>query len=133
MTSTKVPGKNLTTTGWGAKVPFYGWNFDDFSPFKILGGSRLKKRNIVVGIPTVSRNKAYYLIDTVSSLVNNILSSDHDKVVIVILLADFNRIYRDKVVTDISKTFPSAVAKDLIQVIVPNEQFYPNLNDDLAQ
>ena len=83
---------------------------------------------LVIGVPTVKRSKAYYLLDTVQGLVNGLSKEEHSEVVIVIFVADFDVDYRSKVKTEIQNRFPSEVESGLIQVIVAPIGFYPKMD-----
>ena len=105
-------------------------NIDQFfTPnITVLGKKRPKKSLVAFGIPTVKRSKAYYLLDTLDSMTKNLPAKHWPKVVIVVLVADDDSGYRDKVVRDVGTKFGRAVNDGLIQVIRTNETFYPNLN-----
>ena len=76
----------------------------------------------------MKRSKAYYVINTIQSLIKNMKDSEKDENVIVIFIADQDQGYVNKVVTDVQQTFPNDVKNGLIQVIVSNPNFYPNLS-----
>ena len=73
------------------------------------------------------REKAYYLIDTVDSLVKNSSPEEQKEIVIVVFVADFSQSYREKVIADIQTKFPNELQVGLIQVIVSPNTFYPNM------
>ena len=82
----------------------------------------------VFGIPTVSRTKAYYIIDTVKTLIQNLSENEKNEVVIVIFIAEQNNDYINKVIDDVTKEFKGDVENGLIQVITADPSYYPNLN-----
>lgn len=102
-----------------------------FDPAKVLvlGRKRDKRGYIVIGIPTVHRDRAYYLADTVKWLVINLPHQHRDKVIIVVFIADFDPVYRNKVANDIKNKFPAATTDGLIQVIQCHKEYYPNLDN----
>ena len=81
------------------------------------------------GIPTVRRNKAYYVMETVKSLLDHMLPSEKDEVVIVIFVPDQDETFIQKVIDDTNKNFPQEVFNGIIQVIVPDRQYYPDLKN----
>ena len=83
----------------------------------------------MIGVPTVKRSKAYYLLDTIESLINGLSRSEQSEVVIVIFVAEFNTEFRKKVKTDITKRFPSEVESGLIQCIIAPQEYYPSMKN----
>lgn len=79
------------------------------------------------GIPTISRKKAYYVVKTVESLLQNMNESEQSNIVIVIMVADNDEKYIEKVATDMERNFPEAIEEGKIQVIVPCKEYYPDL------
>ena len=69
-----------------------------------------------MGIPTVDRERGYYLIDTLQSLVNNLDKKDWNEVVIVVFVADFKPGFLNKVVNDVKSNFSEETRAGLIQV-----------------
>ncbi|XP_065655098.1 alpha-1,3-mannosyl-glycoprotein 4-beta-N-acetylglucosaminyltransferase A-like isoform X2 [Hydra vulgaris] len=94
-----------------------------------LGKIREKKSFLVMGVPTVYRQKGFYLINTLESLVNNLDKKDWDKVVIVVFVADFHQDYFQKVLTHVKTKFSEEVSAGLIQVIQPSASFYPKMEN----
>ena len=82
----------------------------------------------VFGLPTVSRKKAYYVIETLKTLVNNLNDHEKEEVVIVVFIAEQDNDYVDKVVSDVRKYFMEYVEMGMIQVIVPDPAYYPYLD-----
>eukprot|EP00794_Sanderia_malayensis_P017783 gene17783-19559_t len=95
----------------------------------ILGKRREQKVFLTIGIPTVKRNKAFYLADTVRGVINGLSDEEKADVIIVIFIADFNENYKNHVKSVISKLFPSEVESGLIQIIVPTNAFYPQFRN----
>ena len=84
---------------------------------------------MVIGIPTFKRSKAYYLLDTVESLLNGLSKNEQSEVVIVVFIADFDSEFRKKVKTDLMKTFRSEVESGLIQCIIAPQGYYPAMKN----
>lgn len=78
------------------------------------------------GIPTVQRSNAYYIIETINSLLSNIKPVQQKDIIIAIFIAETNISYRHKVTKDIQKQFPLALSNGIIMIIEPNYSFYPS-------
>ncbi|XP_047137685.1 alpha-1,3-mannosyl-glycoprotein 4-beta-N-acetylglucosaminyltransferase A isoform X2 [Hydra vulgaris] len=94
-----------------------------------LGNAREKKSFLVMGVPTVYREKGFYIIDTLQSLVNNLDKKDWNKVVIVVFVADFRPDYFQKVLSHVKSNFSEEISAGLIQVIQPSASFYPSMEN----
>ena len=79
------------------------------------------------GIPTVSRKKAYYVVKTVESLLQNMNGKEQNDAVIVVMVADTDEKYIEKVVADMERNFPEAIEEGRLQVIIPCLEYYPDL------
>ena len=66
---------------------------------------------------------------TVKSLLDNMLPSEKKEVLIVIFVADQDPMFFQKVIKNTNENFPQEVSSGVIQVIVPDKQFYPNLDN----
>ena len=77
----------------------------------------------------MKRNKAYYVINTVKSLLDHMLPSEKSEVVVVVFIADQDQMFIQKVIGDISRNFSQEVSDGIIQVIAPDKSYYPNLNN----
>ena len=83
----------------------------------------------MIGVPTVKRSKAYYLLDTLQGLVDGLSTSEQSEVVIVVFVADFDTEFRRRVKTDVMKQFPSEVQSGLIQCIIAPQGYYPPMEN----
>ncbi len=84
---------------------------------------------LTIGVPTVKRNKAFYLPDTLRGIIDGLAEEEKSEVVIVVFVADFNDDYTKHVKVTIDKLFPDEVASGLIQVIIPSKSFYPQFRN----
>uniref|UniRef100_A0A7M5UI04 Uncharacterized protein n=1 Tax=Clytia hemisphaerica TaxID=252671 RepID=A0A7M5UI04_9CNID len=98
-----------------------------------LGQKRVGKAFVVFGIPTVKRSKAYYVIQTVSSLLKHMKISERKNVVIVIFVADLDDSFLRKVVKDVRQDFTGEVKDGIIQVVAPDKAYYPKNLDNLPR
>lgn len=77
----------------------------------------------------MQRKKAYYVIETVQSLMTNITTSQMNDILIIILITEYdNKEYVHQITSDVERYFPEAVDEGSLQVIVSNPAFYPSLD-----
>lgn len=62
----------------------------------------------VFGIPSVRRKDAYYLLETLNSLLTQMTAAEKEEVIFVIFIAD-SESYVEKVVADIKADYPNEV------------------------
>ena len=84
---------------------------------------------LVIGVPTVKRSKAYYLLDTIQGLISGLSPDERSEVVIVVFVADFDAEFRKKVKSDVLQRFPSEVESGLIQCIIAPVGYYPSFKN----
>ncbi|EDO33448.1 predicted protein, partial [Nematostella vectensis] len=83
---------------------------------------------LVIGLPTVQRANASYLLNTLQGLVDGLDKQDKNQVLIVVFVADLNNPQQaEDVAHNISEKFPSELASGLIQVITAPASYYPPL------
>jgi len=115
------------------KMPFL--RVDDIKRFfnahdiMLLGSKRQNKAYLVIGVPTVKRSKAYYLLDTLQGLVNGLSKAEQSEVIIVVFVADSDTDFRRRVKTDVTNRFPSEVENGLIQCIIAPQGYYPEMKN----
>ncbi|EDV28671.1 uncharacterized protein TRIADDRAFT_51821 [Trichoplax adhaerens] len=97
----------------------------------IAGKRRKKKAFLAVGIPTVLRLDAlaYYISNTLLTLINELDESSLKEIVFIVLLADAPKSNRTYVLKDISSHHYARMASGLIQIIEIPKNFYPPLNN----
>ncbi|XP_066913488.1 alpha-1,6-mannosyl-glycoprotein 4-beta-N-acetylglucosaminyltransferase-like [Clytia hemisphaerica] len=118
--------KSFTDPGWTdvRKVESY---FDVSKILKVGQRNKDSAIRFAFGIPTVSRKNAYYVIDTIKSILQNMTPSKRDQIILLIMIADENQSFIEKVISDIERNFPQDIEDGLIQVIVPDRNYYPDL------
>lgn len=96
--------------------------------------------DVVIGVPTVQREKASYLMTTVKYLVNGLSDSEASNTLIVIMIAERDLKYVVRLAKNIEKKFTREVVSGLIEVISPPATYYPDfskltstLNDSLER
>ncbi|XP_017278575.1 alpha-1,3-mannosyl-glycoprotein 4-beta-N-acetylglucosaminyltransferase A [Kryptolebias marmoratus] len=98
---------------------------DSLRPNVVLGKGR-RGVSIVLGIPTVKREKQSYLINTLSSLLSSLTASQSQDLLIIIFVAETNLEYVDSVAQTIMESFPKEVQSGLVEVVAPSQHYYPN-------
>ena len=83
--------------------------------------------NFVFGIPTVARENAYYLIETLKALVHHTSVEEKEEVLIVVYISCCDNSYKDKVRQDIQNTFPEETEKGFIKLLAAPENYFPPL------
>ncbi|XP_033742904.1 alpha-1,3-mannosyl-glycoprotein 4-beta-N-acetylglucosaminyltransferase C-like [Pecten maximus] len=85
----------------------------------------ISKRFMTIGIPTIKRENKTYLFDTLESLFNCSTEKQREQIYIVILLADFNREWKENITHILSEKYPKSIRTGLLQVIEAPTEFYP--------
>ncbi|KAF7642427.1 hypothetical protein LDENG_00258040, partial [Lucifuga dentata] len=83
---------------------------------------------MVLGIPTVKREKQSYLVNTLSSLLYSLTPAQSKDLLIVVLVAETDSLYVDSVAQTIVKNFPKEVQSGVLEVISPSQYYYPNFS-----
>ncbi|XP_045784998.1 alpha-1,3-mannosyl-glycoprotein 4-beta-N-acetylglucosaminyltransferase A-like [Maniola jurtina] len=91
-----------------------------------LKGGRLFSE-VVIGIPTVRRDKESYLMITLSHLISGLTAADLNNTLIVIFVGETDLEYVLNIARQVEIKFPKHVANGLVEVISPSASYYPNL------
>ncbi|PZC77699.1 hypothetical protein B5X24_HaOG203066 [Helicoverpa armigera] len=81
---------------------------------------------IVVGVPTVKRDKESYLIVTLTNLITGLTPADVNDTLIVVMVGEPDLEYVVNTARTIEIAFPKQVENGLIEVIAPSGAYYPN-------
>ncbi|XP_013402330.1 alpha-1,3-mannosyl-glycoprotein 4-beta-N-acetylglucosaminyltransferase B [Lingula anatina] len=85
--------------------------------------------SIVVGIPSVKREKNSYLLDTLRSLVDNLNEEEKNDTLLVVLIAEpYDVKYIQSQAELVKSNFPDEVGSGLIEVLGPSASYYPDLD-----
>nr|XP_054772864.1 alpha-1,3-mannosyl-glycoprotein 4-beta-N-acetylglucosaminyltransferase C-like [Lytechinus pictus] len=84
---------------------------------------------LTIGIPTVQRETAHYLTQTIDSLIDKSSPEERSDVIILIFLADFEEEKRSKLKVLIKEKYSSHLEAGFIQVIQAPMSFYPSLEN----
>ena len=86
--------------------------------------------SIVIGIPTIKREKISYLSSTLKSLVDGLSAVERKDCLIIVFVAEpYNEEFVESIGRQVQTSFPKHVESGLIEVISPSAEFYPNLDD----
>ncbi|XP_015251865.1 PREDICTED: alpha-1,3-mannosyl-glycoprotein 4-beta-N-acetylglucosaminyltransferase-like protein MGAT4D [Cyprinodon variegatus] len=100
---------------------------DSLQPRVVLGRGR-RGVTLVLGIPTVRREKQSYLVSTLSSLLTSLTSSERRDLLIIVFVAETDVEYVDSVAGSLSDSFPEEVQSGLLEVVSPSQHYYPDFN-----
>ncbi|KAF9797221.1 hypothetical protein SFRURICE_006203, partial [Spodoptera frugiperda] len=81
---------------------------------------------IVVGVPTVKRDKESYLMVTLTHLVTELSPADVNNTLIVVMVGETELDYVLQIARQIETMFPNQVDSGLIEVISPRDSYYPD-------
>ncbi|XP_066174071.1 alpha-1,3-mannosyl-glycoprotein 4-beta-N-acetylglucosaminyltransferase-like protein MGAT4D isoform X3 [Sylvia atricapilla] len=101
---------------------------DAISPNVIFGQQRTGV-SLVMGIPTVKREKQNYLIDTLNSLLYELSEEQKEDCIIIIFIAEVDAEYVKSVAESVKTSFPREVQSGVLEVISPPASYYPDLSN----
>ncbi|XP_030002209.1 alpha-1,3-mannosyl-glycoprotein 4-beta-N-acetylglucosaminyltransferase B-like [Sphaeramia orbicularis] len=106
-------------------LPHLAQHPDSLVPNVVIGQGR-RGVSMVLGIPTVKRQKQSYLVNTLSSLLYSLTSSQSQDLLIIVFVAETDTDYVSSVAETIRLNFPKEVESGLLEVIAPSQYYYPN-------
>ncbi|XP_047440825.1 alpha-1,3-mannosyl-glycoprotein 4-beta-N-acetylglucosaminyltransferase A-like isoform X2 [Mugil cephalus] len=101
---------------------------DSLVPNIVLGQGR-RGVSIVLGIPTVKREKQSYLVNTLSSLLYSLTPSQHQDLLIIVFVAETDSEYVGSIAETIRQKFPKEVQSGLLEVVSPSLYYYPDFTN----
>ncbi|KAM8939857.1 alpha-1,3-mannosyl-glycoprotein 4-beta-N-acetylglucosaminyltransferase-like protein MGAT4D [Pelodytes ibericus] len=102
---------------------------DDSLQPNVLYGHGRTGVSVVMGIPTVKRDKQSYLMDTLNSLFSEMSAEEKADTVVVVFIAEINSQYVDALADSIKESFPREIQSGVLEVISPPASYYPDLNN----
>lgn len=84
--------------------------------------------SVVLGVPTVKRDKQSYLMGTIQNLISNMDDEEQNETMIVVFIGETDIDYVQLVAKQIEVRFSSYVENGLIEVLSPPASYYPNLD-----
>ncbi|NXU63139.1 MGT4B acetylglucosaminyltransferase, partial [Horornis vulcanius] len=85
--------------------------------------------SVVIGIPTVKREKQNYLIDTLHSLLYQLSEEQMKDCIIIIFIAEVSLHGKKRSLTKILPSFPREIQSGVLEVISPPASYYPDLSN----
>ncbi|XP_072930948.1 alpha-1,3-mannosyl-glycoprotein 4-beta-N-acetylglucosaminyltransferase A-like [Epargyreus clarus] len=83
---------------------------------------------VVIGIPTVRRDKENYIMTTLTHLIKGMSEADQNSTLIIIFIGETDMKYVIRTARQIEIKFPKHVKSGLIEVLSPAPTYYPNLD-----
>uniref|UniRef100_A0A8C2JA54 Zgc:154054 n=1 Tax=Cyprinus carpio TaxID=7962 RepID=A0A8C2JA54_CYPCA len=96
---------------------------DSLKPILHLGQRRTGV-SLVLGVPTVHRQKQSYLVNTLQSLLFDLSTAERKDIVIVVFIAEVTLL-----LFSVQTNLPDAVSSGVIEVISPSTHYYPDLSN----
>uniref|UniRef100_A0A8D0DAA0 Zgc:154054 n=1 Tax=Sander lucioperca TaxID=283035 RepID=A0A8D0DAA0_SANLU len=100
---------------------------DSLLPNVVLGQGR-RGVSLVLGIPTVKREKQSYLVSTLRSLLYSLTTMQQQDLLIIVFVAETDSNYVGSVAESIRKNFSKEVQSGLLEVISPSQYYYPDFS-----
>ncbi|XP_035793734.1 alpha-1,3-mannosyl-glycoprotein 4-beta-N-acetylglucosaminyltransferase B-like isoform X2 [Anopheles albimanus] len=91
-----------------------------------------KKRqgvSMVLGIPTVKRDKQSYIVETIDNLISNMDEDEQNDTMIVVYVGEPDLTYVKGVAQRIRLRFGSFIDSGFLEIIAPSISYYPNMNN----
>ncbi|XP_024116134.1 alpha-1,3-mannosyl-glycoprotein 4-beta-N-acetylglucosaminyltransferase A isoform X2 [Oryzias melastigma] len=108
-------------------LPHLREHADSLVPNVLLGQGR-RGVSLVLGIPTVKREKQSYLVNTLSSLLFSLTASEKEDLLIIVFVAETDSDYVKSVAKSINDNFSKEVESGLVEVVSPSQHYYPDFN-----
>ncbi|KAL4641729.1 alpha-1,3-mannosyl-glycoprotein 4-beta-N-acetylglucosaminyltransferase B-like isoform X2 [Arapaima gigas] len=84
--------------------------------------------SLVLGIPTVKREKQSYLLNTLKSLFYGLSSEELADIVVIVFVAEVDTAYVEDVADSIKTNFPNEVKSGVLEVVSASPHFYPSFS-----
>ncbi|XP_053110896.1 alpha-1,3-mannosyl-glycoprotein 4-beta-N-acetylglucosaminyltransferase-like protein MGAT4D isoform X2 [Hemicordylus capensis] len=101
---------------------------DGINPNVVIGQGRTGV-SLVMGIPTVRREKQNYLMNTLNSLFYDMSAEQKNNCVIVIFVAEVDTDYVNSIAESIRSNFPNDILSGVLEVISPPASYYPKFSN----
>ncbi|XP_065098858.1 alpha-1,3-mannosyl-glycoprotein 4-beta-N-acetylglucosaminyltransferase B [Paramisgurnus dabryanus] len=109
-------------------LPHLQQHKDGLKPIIHLGQER-SGVSLVLGVPTVHREKQSYLVNTLQSLLFDLSPAERKEILIVVFVAETNAVFVNGVVQSVQNNLPDDVNSGMIEVISPSPYYYPDFTD----
>ncbi|XP_028314816.1 alpha-1,3-mannosyl-glycoprotein 4-beta-N-acetylglucosaminyltransferase B-like isoform X2 [Gouania willdenowi] len=108
-------------------MPHLTQHQDSLVPNVVLGRGR-RGVSLVLGVPTVKRNKQNYLLSTLGSLLYGLTASQQQDLLIIVFMAETDWDFVNSTAETISRNFPAEVRSGLLEVVTPSQYYYPDFS-----
>ncbi|XP_010022882.1 PREDICTED: alpha-1,3-mannosyl-glycoprotein 4-beta-N-acetylglucosaminyltransferase B-like, partial [Nestor notabilis] len=95
----------------------------------VIFGQQRTGVSLVMGIPTVKREKQHYLISTLHSLLYELSEEEKNDCMIIVFVAEVNAEYVNSVAESVKTSFPREIQSGVLEVISPPASYYPDLSN----
>ncbi|XP_056907117.1 alpha-1,3-mannosyl-glycoprotein 4-beta-N-acetylglucosaminyltransferase C-like [Takifugu flavidus] len=96
--------------------------------YRYLAGIPLPRRKyLTIGLSSVKRKRGNYLLETIKSIFDQSSYEELKEIVVVVHLADFDLVWCENLVQEITRKFPHHIIAGRLLVIQAPEQYYPSL------
>ncbi|KAL4005385.1 hypothetical protein ACER0C_005098 [Sarotherodon galilaeus] len=97
--------------------------------YRYLAGLPLpRKKYLTIGLSSVKRKKGNYLLETIKSIFDQSSYEELKEIVVVVHLADFDLVWCENVVQEITRKFAHHIIAGRLLVIQAPEEYYPSLD-----
>ncbi|KAM8892275.1 alpha-1,3-mannosyl-glycoprotein 4-beta-N-acetylglucosaminyltransferase C isoform 1-T3 [Spinachia spinachia] len=87
-----------------------------------------RKKYLTIGLSSVKRKRGNYLLETIKSIFDQSSYEELKEIVVVVHLADFDLVWCENLVQEISRKFAHHIIAGRLLVIQAPEEFYPSLD-----
>ncbi|XP_049430645.1 alpha-1,3-mannosyl-glycoprotein 4-beta-N-acetylglucosaminyltransferase C-like [Epinephelus fuscoguttatus] len=96
--------------------------------YRYLAGIPLpRKKYLTIGLSSVKRKKGNYLLETIKSIFDQSSYEELKEIVVVVHLADFDLVWCENLVQEITRKFAHHIIAGRLLVIQAPEEYYPSL------
>ncbi|KAM8861426.1 alpha-1,3-mannosyl-glycoprotein 4-beta-N-acetylglucosaminyltransferase C-like [Synchiropus picturatus] len=96
--------------------------------YRYLAGIPLpRKKFLTIGLSSVKRRRGNYLLETIKSIFDQSNYEELNEIVVVVHLADFDLVWCENLVQEITRKFGHHIIAGRLLVIQAPEEFYPSL------
>ncbi|XP_063776447.1 alpha-1,3-mannosyl-glycoprotein 4-beta-N-acetylglucosaminyltransferase-like protein MGAT4D isoform X1 [Pseudophryne corroboree] len=101
---------------------------DSLQPNVLYGHGRTGV-SVVIGIPTVKRDKQSYLLDTLRSLFSEMSPKEKEDCVVIVFIAELSAQYVNDIANVIKESFPHEIQSGVLEIISPSPLYYPDFSN----
>ncbi|XP_049579675.1 alpha-1,3-mannosyl-glycoprotein 4-beta-N-acetylglucosaminyltransferase C [Syngnathus scovelli] len=97
--------------------------------YRYLAGFPLpRKKYLTIGLSSVKRKRGNYLLETIKSIFDQSSYEELKEIVVVVHLADFDSVWCENLLQEISRKFSHHIIAGRLLVIQAPEDYYPSLD-----